>query len=92
MEEIRRKPELPTLLNESRSRKDKCWGPKVLEWQPSTGDRSVGPNEVETVEFGTPYKRPMPSSGRLLVDMMMMITIHNSSIYEEFVKSRKLLY
>ncbi|CAH2232298.1 jg21680 [Pararge aegeria aegeria] len=70
-------------------RKDGRWGPKVLEWQPRTGKRSVGDpqrggqttlgasqvaagSKRHTVEFGTPYKRPMSSSGRLSVDMMMM--------------------
>ncbi|CAH2250400.1 jg788 [Pararge aegeria aegeria] len=63
-------------------RRDARWGPKVLEWQPRTGKRSVGrprrgrrmtlgASQVaagfkrhKTVEFGTPYKRPMSSSGR----------------------------
>ncbi|CAH2246276.1 jg3718 [Pararge aegeria aegeria] len=29
-----------------------------------------------SVEFGTPYKRPMPSCGRLSVDMMMMMMMN----------------
>ncbi|CAH2243097.1 jg14118 [Pararge aegeria aegeria] len=69
-------------------RKDGRWGPKVLEWQPRTGKRSIGrgghatlsasqlaagSKRLRTVEFGTPYKRPMSSSGRLSVDVMMMM-------------------
>ncbi|CAH2217091.1 jg3002 [Pararge aegeria aegeria] len=67
-------------------KKDERWGPKVLEWQPRTGKRSVslppttlsasqvasGSKRHRTVEFGTPYKRTMSSSGRLPVDMMMI--------------------
>ncbi|CAH2242429.1 jg20431 [Pararge aegeria aegeria] len=68
-------------------RKDGRWGPKVLEWQPRTGKRSVGRpptrwtddikrvagiGSIRIVELGTPYKRPMSSSGRLSVDVMMM--------------------
>ncbi|CAH2254748.1 jg15369 [Pararge aegeria aegeria] len=30
-------------------------------------------NQHRTVEFETPYKRPMSSSGRLSVDMIMLI-------------------
>ncbi|CAH2208746.1 jg17694 [Pararge aegeria aegeria] len=36
---------------------------------------AAGFKRHKTVEFGTPYKRPMPSSGRLSVDMMMMMII-----------------
>ncbi|CAH2232241.1 jg2963 [Pararge aegeria aegeria] len=35
---------------------------------------AAGFKQHKTVEFGTPYKRPMSSSGRLSVDMMMMMT------------------
>ncbi|CAH2240869.1 jg9606 [Pararge aegeria aegeria] len=34
---------------------------------------AAGSKRHRTVEFGTPYKRPMSSSGRLWVDMMMMM-------------------
>ncbi|CAH2269375.1 jg23280 [Pararge aegeria aegeria] len=69
-------------------RKDGRWGPKVLEWQPRPGKHSVGrpptrwaddikvaavSKRHRTVEFGTPYKRPMSISGRLSVDVMMMM-------------------
>ncbi|CAH2240790.1 jg2490 [Pararge aegeria aegeria] len=36
---------------------------------------AAGFKRHKTVEFGTPYKRPMSSSGRLSVDMMMMMKI-----------------
>ncbi|CAH2237254.1 jg11223 [Pararge aegeria aegeria] len=63
------------------------WGPKVLEWRPHTGKRSrrtsihqpydikrvAGPRRHKTVVFGSAYKIPIFSSGRLLVDMMMMM-------------------
>ncbi|CAH2233175.1 jg13107 [Pararge aegeria aegeria] len=76
-------------------RKDGLCGPKVLEWQPQTGKRSVGRTPTRwtydikrfagsrwiqaalNLEFGTPYKRPMSSSGRLSVDMMMMMMVLN---------------
>ncbi|CAH2232976.1 jg8293 [Pararge aegeria aegeria] len=32
---------------------------------------AAGSKRLRTVEFGTPYNRPMSSSGRLSVDMMM---------------------
>ncbi|CAH2249803.1 jg6087 [Pararge aegeria aegeria] len=64
-------------------RKDGRWGPKVLEWQPRTGKRSVGrwwTDDIKRVagsrwiqaaqNRGTPSKRPMSSSGRLSVDVM----------------------
>ncbi|CAH2227198.1 jg14602 [Pararge aegeria aegeria] len=72
-------------------RRDGRRGPKVLEWQPRAGKRSVGRPPTrwaddirraafnaagfkrhKTVEFGTPYKRPMSSSGRLSVGMNTM--------------------
>ncbi|CAH2207771.1 jg3037 [Pararge aegeria aegeria] len=70
-------------------RKDGRWGPKVLEWQPRTGKRSVGrpqrggqttlsasqvaagSKRLRIMELGTPYKRPMSSSGRLSVDVIL---------------------
>ncbi|CAH2245068.1 jg15906 [Pararge aegeria aegeria] len=33
---------------------------------------AAGSKRLRTVELGTPYKRPMSSSGRLSVDVMMM--------------------
>ncbi|CAH2270068.1 jg16528 [Pararge aegeria aegeria] len=83
----------------SPERKDGRWGPKVLEWQPRTGERSAGrpqrggqttlsasqvaagSKRLRTVELGTPYKRPMSSSGSLSVDVMMMTLkdLHSSS-------------
>ncbi|CAH2246414.1 jg25500 [Pararge aegeria aegeria] len=43
------------------------------------GGQTLGTSQVaagfkrhKTVEFGTPYKRPMSSSGRLSADMMMI--------------------
>ncbi|CAH2218197.1 jg12088 [Pararge aegeria aegeria] len=69
-------------------RKDGRWGPKVLEWQ--TGKRSVGRPQrggqttlsasqvaAGTMELGTLYKRPMSSSGRLSVDVMMTMMMNN---------------
>ncbi|CAH2217924.1 jg9234, partial [Pararge aegeria aegeria] len=37
----------------------------------SASQVAAGSKRHKTVEFGTPYKRPMSSSGRLSVDMMM---------------------
>ncbi|CAH2267068.1 jg8332 [Pararge aegeria aegeria] len=34
---------------------------------------TAGSKRLRTVELGTPYKRPMSSSGRLSVDVMMMM-------------------
>ncbi|CAH2234109.1 jg1188 [Pararge aegeria aegeria] len=82
-------------------RKDGRWGPKVLEWQPRTGKRSVGrpptrwtddikpvavgSKRLRIVELGTPYKRPMSSSGRLSVDvMMMMMMVSTRQHYQNF--------
>ncbi|CAH2242381.1 jg12962 [Pararge aegeria aegeria] len=39
----------------------------------SASQVAAGSKRLRTVELGTPYKRPMSSSGRLSVDMMMMI-------------------
>ncbi|CAH2233061.1 jg18406 [Pararge aegeria aegeria] len=59
-------------------RTDGRWGPKMLKWQPRTGKRRRPPTRWtdhikrvagRTVELGTPYKRPMSSSGRLSVYM-----------------------
>ncbi|CAH2215558.1 jg1034 [Pararge aegeria aegeria] len=65
-------------------RKDRRWDSKVLEWQldpqrgrqttSSASQGAAGYQRLKTVEFGTPYKIPMSSSGRILVDMMMMMT------------------
>ncbi|CAH2210993.1 jg14925 [Pararge aegeria aegeria] len=38
----------------------------------SASQEAAGSKRHRTVEFGTPYKRPMSISGRLSVDMMMM--------------------
>ncbi|CAH2216113.1 jg2979 [Pararge aegeria aegeria] len=38
----------------------------------SASQVAAGSKRHRTVEFGTPYKRPMSSSGRLSVDMMKM--------------------
>ncbi|CAH2236066.1 jg7355 [Pararge aegeria aegeria] len=46
---------------------------------------SAGSKRHRTVEFGTPYKRPMSSSGRLSVDMMMMMMIISSSATALFI-------
>ncbi|CAH2217754.1 jg20398 [Pararge aegeria aegeria] len=37
----------------------------------SVSQVDAGSKRHRTVEFGTPYKRPMSSSGRLSVDMMI---------------------
>ncbi|CAH2234711.1 jg4697 [Pararge aegeria aegeria] len=37
---------------------------------------AAGLKRHKTVEFGTPYKRPVSSSGRLSVDMMMILFTH----------------
>ncbi|CAH2247269.1 jg15458 [Pararge aegeria aegeria] len=39
----------------------------------SASQVAAGSKRHRTVEFGTSYKRPMSSSGRLSIDMMMMI-------------------
>ncbi|CAH2265690.1 jg4940 [Pararge aegeria aegeria] len=68
-------------------RKDGRWGPKVLEWQPRTGKRSVGrpsarwTDDIKSqVASGSKRRRTVEfgfpykrqySSGRLSVDMMM---------------------
>ncbi|CAH2244621.1 jg3850 [Pararge aegeria aegeria] len=36
---------------------------------------AAGSKRHKTVEFGTPYKRPMSSSGRLSVDLMVMMSV-----------------
>ncbi|CAH2226501.1 jg26440, partial [Pararge aegeria aegeria] len=48
-------------------------GRPPTRWPDDTSALQVaaGSKRHKTVEFGTPYKRPMSSSGRLLVDMMM---------------------
>ncbi|CAH2234472.1 jg1614 [Pararge aegeria aegeria] len=71
-------------------RTDGRWGLKVLEWRLRTGKRSVGRpptrwtddirrvaggKRPRTVYCGTPYKRPMSSSGRRFVDMMTMMRL-----------------
>ncbi|CAH2217501.1 jg26363 [Pararge aegeria aegeria] len=64
---------------------DQRWDLKVLEWRPRTGKRSValvgrtssqslgaaGKKRPRTVDFGTPHKRPMSSSGRQSVEVIM---------------------
>ncbi|CAH2240272.1 jg2284 [Pararge aegeria aegeria] len=39
----------------------------------SASQVTAGSNRHRTLEFGTPYKRPLSSSGRLSVDRMMMM-------------------
>ncbi|CAH2239682.1 jg12458 [Pararge aegeria aegeria] len=39
----------------------------------SASQVAAGSKRLRTVELGTPYKRPMSSSGRLSVDVMMMM-------------------
>ncbi|CAH2242738.1 jg11896 [Pararge aegeria aegeria] len=39
----------------------------------SASQVAAGSKRHRTVEFGTPYIRPLSSSGRLSVDMMMMM-------------------
>ncbi|CAH2267352.1 jg27535 [Pararge aegeria aegeria] len=46
----------------------------------SASQVAAGSKRHRTVEFGTPYKRSMTSSGRLAVDMMMMMTLRNSHL------------
>ncbi|CAH2266712.1 jg19845 [Pararge aegeria aegeria] len=74
-------------------RKDARRGPKVLEWhkrsvgRPQKGGQTTlsasqvaaGSKWHRTVEFRTPYKRPLPSSGRLSVDMMMTLLVKKGS-------------
>ncbi|CAH2210918.1 jg7573 [Pararge aegeria aegeria] len=76
-------------------KKEGSWGLKVLEWQPCTGKRSVGrpptrwtdrasqvaagSKRHKTVEFRTPYERPMSSSRGLLV-YMINVTIFGHCI------------
>ncbi|CAH2241267.1 jg3328 [Pararge aegeria aegeria] len=60
---------------------DGRWGPKVLEWRPPIGKRSpmhqiAGSRWKQrpgTVDFGTPYNRPMSRSRRSSVEVMMML-------------------
>ncbi|CAH2233772.1 jg11777 [Pararge aegeria aegeria] len=75
-------------------RTDGTWRPKVLEWQPRTGKRSVGRPPTRWTDYirrvagsrwiqaaqnrGIPYKRPMSSSGWLSVDMMKMMMMNKS--------------
>ncbi|CAH2232600.1 jg10161 [Pararge aegeria aegeria] len=69
----------------------KCWNGSsalvnAVMVDPRRGGRTtLGASQVaagfkrhQTVEFGTPYKRPMSSSGRLSVDMMMTMTAVNT--------------
>ncbi|CAH2242245.1 jg25179 [Pararge aegeria aegeria] len=61
----------------------RCWNgrPALVSAalvDPRRGGRTtLGASQVavgfKPLEFGTPYKRPMSSSGRLSVDMMMMM-------------------
>ncbi|CAH2238511.1 jg6205 [Pararge aegeria aegeria] len=39
----------------------------------SASQVAAGSKRLRTLEVGTPYKRPMSSSGRLSVDVMMMM-------------------
>ncbi|CAH2239443.1 jg23874 [Pararge aegeria aegeria] len=41
----------------------------------SASQVAAGSKRHKTVEIGTPYKRPMSSSGRLSVDMMMIMNL-----------------
>ncbi|CAH2269419.1 jg16445 [Pararge aegeria aegeria] len=41
---------------------------------------AAGGKRPRTVFYGTPYKRPMSSSGRRLVEMMMMKSLYSYSI------------
>ncbi|CAH2243454.1 jg9370 [Pararge aegeria aegeria] len=65
-------------------RKDGRWGPELVsaalvgpqrggETTFSASQVAAGSKRLRTVELGTPYKRPMFRSGRLSVDMMMMM-------------------
>ncbi|CAH2233199.1 jg2736 [Pararge aegeria aegeria] len=87
-EEIHRRTRVTDIAQRVSKLKRQCAGPKVLEWQPRIGKRSVGQpptrwtDDIKRVadkrctqaEFGTPYKRPMSSCGRLSIEMMMMMT------------------
>ncbi|CAH2269129.1 jg27384 [Pararge aegeria aegeria] len=62
----------------------RCWNgsPALVNAalvDPRRGGRTLGASQLaagskrhKTVEFGAPYKRPMSSSGRLSIDVMMM--------------------
>ncbi|CAH2264578.1 jg21296 [Pararge aegeria aegeria] len=67
---------------------DKCWnGSPVLvsaalvdpqrggQTTLSASQVAVGSKQLRIVELGTPYERPMSSSGRLSVDVMMMMKV-----------------
>ncbi|CAH2246980.1 jg10285 [Pararge aegeria aegeria] len=41
----------------------------------SASQVAAGSKRLRTVELGTPYKRPISSSGRLSVDVMMMMIV-----------------
>ncbi|CAH2232069.1 jg9417 [Pararge aegeria aegeria] len=45
----------------------------------SASQVAAGSKRLRTVELGTPYKRPMSSSGRLSVDVMLMMMNSKSS-------------
>ncbi|CAH2237391.1 jg11247 [Pararge aegeria aegeria] len=50
----------------------------------SESEGATGPKRHKTVVFGTTYKRPMSSSGRPLVDIMIMIFAYKSPIDKRF--------
>ncbi|CAH2241351.1 jg15551 [Pararge aegeria aegeria] len=49
----------------------------------SVSQVAAGSKRLRTVELGSPYKRPMSSSGRLSVDMMMMMMMFISATEKE---------
>ncbi|CAH2265655.1 jg26181 [Pararge aegeria aegeria] len=55
----------------------------------SASQVAAGSKRLRTVELGTPYKRPMSRSGRLSVDvvMMMMIINVNAKVYHRTAMS-----
>ncbi|CAH2231313.1 jg20621 [Pararge aegeria aegeria] len=66
--------------------------------RPRGGRTTLGASQVaagfkrhKTVELGTPYKRPMSSSGRLSVDMMMMMAAEQNTIFT-IILSPRVLY
>ncbi|CAH2234287.1 jg15015 [Pararge aegeria aegeria] len=57
--------------------------------QMTSGDslRGAGGKRPRTMDCGTPYKRPMSSSGRQLVEMMTMMMVHLECLPREIEKA-----
>ncbi|CAH2219957.1 jg4584 [Pararge aegeria aegeria] len=60
----------------------------------SASQVAAGSKRLRTMEFGTPYTRPMSSSRRLSVDMMMMMkaSFQFESVVPEISEFYRVLY